>query len=289
LIKVFGTVYRFHPLFTVMMVLAVATGYFFELLTLFGIVLIHELGHVAAAKSFGWRIREVCFLPFGGVAVSEESGTVPAREEIIVALAGPAQHIWMVSMALLLVHLGVWDAEWAHYFIQGNLMIGLFNLIPVPPLDGGRIFQALCSYWMSYHRTIWLSALLGIALSVVMVGLALFYVGKGGIQLNMLVVGGFLLLSNWYSYRHRTYHFFRFLLGRDSLTARMIHEGTHARPIVVTKAMSIRDIVRMLMRERYHLIYVVGRRGTIQGVVPEQKVIHTFLDKNPQSAVSELL
>jgi stage IV sporulation protein FB len=272
-----------------MMVLAVATGYFFELLTLFGIVLIHELGHVTAAKSFGWRIREVCFLPFGGVAVSEESGTVPAREEILVALAGPAQHIWMIAMAVLLVYTGVWDMEWANYFIQGNVMIGLFNLIPVPPLDGGRIFQALCSYWMSYHRTIQLGALLGMALSMLIFASAFLYIGQGGIQLNILVIGGFLLLSNWYSYRHRTYHFFRFLLGRDGRTARMIHEGTHARPIVVTRAMTIRQIVRMLMRERYHLIYIIGKRGRIQGVVPEQKVITEFLDKNPQSAVSELL
>jgi stage IV sporulation protein FB len=273
-----------------MMVLAAATGYFFELVTLFGIVLIHELGHVTAARMFGWRIREICFLPFGGVAVTEESGNVPAHEEIVVALAGPLQHVWMIAAAALFSYLGIWDAGWTAYFIQGNLMVGLFNLLPVPPLDGGRIFQALCSYWVSYHRTIALCAIIGMGLSVFLIGWAVLGAVGGGIQLNMLVIGIFLLTSNWYGYRHRMYHFLRFLLSREGRTFGMIDQGIHARPIVIGRSMTVRQTVKMLMRERYHLIYIIGSRGAIQGVVPEQRIVNAYLhDKDSQSAVSELI
>ena len=72
------------------------TGYFLEAITLFGIVLIHELGHLTAAKGFGWRVQEVQLLPFGGVLIVDELGTTSTREELIVALAGPLQHVWMI-------------------------------------------------------------------------------------------------------------------------------------------------------------------------------------------------
>lgn len=60
-----------------MLLISVLTGYFIETVTLFGIVFIHEMGHVVAAKSFGWRVKEVQLLPFGGVAVVEEPGAYP--------------------------------------------------------------------------------------------------------------------------------------------------------------------------------------------------------------------
>lgn len=96
LIKIFGTAFRVHPLFSIVIFLSVLTGYFLEVVTLFAIVLLHELGHLAAAKNLGWRIQEVRLLPFGGAAVVEELGTVPAWEEIVVAAAGPLQNGFLI-------------------------------------------------------------------------------------------------------------------------------------------------------------------------------------------------
>ena len=143
------------------------TGYFLEAVTLFGIVLVHELGHLAAANGFGWRVREVQLLPFGGVLIVDELGTAPTREELIVSLAGPLQHVWMILVALLMKWVDVGASSWWDYFIEANLMIGLFNLIPVMPLDGGKVMQSLLGYLLSYHNTIlytaWISMILSLA------------------------------------------------------------------------------------------------------------------------------
>jgi len=142
----FGVKYRIHPLFSIVLLLSVLTGYFIEIVTLFGIVLIHELGHVAAAKGFGWRVTEVQLLPFGGVAVVEEMGSVSVWQDIAVALAGPLQNFWMMPVGWVLTAIGVLPVEWGHYFIQANLLIALFNLLPVLPLDGGKVMRALSPY-----------------------------------------------------------------------------------------------------------------------------------------------
>jgi stage IV sporulation protein FB len=281
--------FRFHPLFILVMLLSVVTGYFLEALTLFGIVFVHELGHVAAAKGFGWRIRQVQLLPFGGVAEVEEQGTVPAREELIVALAGPFQHVWLIGLSWLMKLAGVFQAEWWDYFVNANLMIGLFNLLPILPLDGGKVLQSLISYNLSYRRTIEICTYISLMMSVFIVGTALFRAFKGDIQLNLLVIGLFLLYSNWYHYRNLPYHFVRFLMNREAVVGRLISRGTLAQPIVVQQHRKVADIVKLFMRDKYHLIYVIGEKGTIRAVLPEQRLVNSyFAETPPGSPVSEL-
>jgi len=293
LTKWLGIRCRFHPLFILMMLGSAVTGLFLEAATLFGVVLIHELGHVAAAKGFGWRVKEVQLLPFGGVAVVEELGTVPAREELIVALAGPLQHVWMVALAWAMQAAGAPGGDWWGYFLQVNVMIGLFNLLPVLPLDGGKVMLCLLSYAMSYHRSIVCSVWISLALSA---GIVLAAIGQelhGGagahLQLNLAVIGVFLLVSNWFALKQRQFHFMRFLMSRSLRTKALIGRGTLAQPIVVTKGRRIADVVKLLMRDKYHLIYVLSERGRIQAVVPEQQLVSGFLEgKKPGSAVFEL-
>ncbi|HEY0829172.1 MAG TPA: M50 family metallopeptidase [Bacilli bacterium] len=284
-----GTTYRLHPLFIMVMMVSVATGFFSELMTLFGIVVIHEIGHVAAAKSFGWRVKEVQLLPFGGVVVVDDQGSVNAWQEMVVALAGPLQNALMVGLAYLLVWCGIWEQDWAVYFIKANLIIGLFNLFPLLPLDGGKIMQSLLSLLLSYHRTIVCCTVISLLLSFVMVMVSV-YPGGQGIQLNLLLIGLFLFYSNWHDYKNLPYHFLRFLINRGEKVSLMMERGVLAQPIIVDHHITISQILRLFMREQYHLIYIVNQGGHIQAVLPEQKVLnYYFIDNKPSRAISEIL
>ncbi|WP_246320323.1 M50 family metallopeptidase [Paenibacillus qinlingensis] len=289
MIKWAGTKYRFHPLFTLIMIGCAITGYFLEAITLFGIVLIHELGHLTAAKGFGWRVQEVQLLPFGGVLIVDELGSTSTREELIVAIAGPLQHVWMIGLALILKSLDIGSGNWWDYFIEANFMIGLFNLIPVMPLDGGKIMQALLGYIMSFHNTIVYSVWISMIISFSIIVMAIIQLVQGQLPINILVIGLFLLVSNWYAYRQIPYHFLRFLMGRGLRVGQLLSRGTRAQPIVITKQLTMAETLKLFMRERYHLIYVVNEAGRIQAVLPEQQIVGGYLDgKKPGSAVSDL-
>jgi stage IV sporulation protein FB len=285
----FGIKLRFHPLFSLVMLLSVAGGYFIEMATLFGIVLIHEMGHAIAAKSFGWRVKEVLLLPFGGEAVVEEMGSVPVWQEIVVIISGPLQNVWMIVIAYSLQWMGLISAPWSDYFIQANLFIALFNLLPISPLDGGKLLHAAMGLWLPYHRVILLSIRLSLVLSVLMTAGSLLHAFHGGIQMNLLLIGAFLIFSNWYAYKGRSYHFMRFLLHRETALARLTGNGTLARPIVVSGKQHVADIVCLFMREQYHLIYVLDKHGAISIVVPEQPLLHTYFNESKRGcAISEL-
>ncbi|MEX2461503.1 MAG: M50 family metallopeptidase [Paenibacillaceae bacterium] len=288
--KWFGTVYRFHPLFVLMMLLSILTGYFIELFTLFGIIFIHELGHVTMAKSFGWRVMEVQLLPFGGVAVVEESGNIPAYEELWVALAGPAQNAWMAFFAFLMMKFSGADSLWWEYFLQANVMIGLFNMLPVLPLDGGKVLVSLLSFRLCYYKTLHICAWFSLGLSCMIIIAAFISIGtQGGVQLNVLIIGLFLLYSNWISYRHIPYQFRRFLMSREGRATQHLAKGTLAQPILVGGHKEISMIVQLFMREKYHLIYILSKQGNIQKVLTEQRLIHSyFSEAKSHRAVSEI-
>jgi Zn-dependent protease len=102
-------------------------------------VLVHELGHAVVARRRGVRIGGIELQFFGGVA---KMITPPrsARDEMAIAAAGPA-----VSLALATVGLaaGAWlDSALLRYFGLTNLVLGVFNLLPALPMDGGRLYRA---------------------------------------------------------------------------------------------------------------------------------------------------
>lgn len=104
----------------------------------FGSVLLHELGHALAGRGFGLRTRDITLYPFGGVAAMEVPATRPTVE-LIVAVAGPAVNAGLALFGLLLLRLGV---PFASEVLAINAMLGIFNLLPAYPMDGGRVLRA---------------------------------------------------------------------------------------------------------------------------------------------------
>ncbi len=118
---------------------------------LFLCVVLHEFGHIIAARRYGIRSPEVTLLPIGGVASMPRLPSDP-RQELVVALAGPAVNL--IIGAALFVALGSlrpWDFEQIENphlsligrLVAANLFLAVFNLIPAFPMDGGRVLHAL--------------------------------------------------------------------------------------------------------------------------------------------------
>ena len=118
---------------------------------LFLCVVLHEFGHILAARRYGIRSPEVTLLPIGGVASMPRLPSDP-RQELVVALAGPAVNL-IIAAALVaalgsLRPLDFEQIENPHLSLIGrlaaaNLFLAVFNLIPAFPMDGGRVLHAL--------------------------------------------------------------------------------------------------------------------------------------------------
>jgi len=147
------------------------------ILLLFACVLLHEFGHIVAARRYGIRTPDVTVLPIGGVASLERMPDKPSQE-IVVALAGPAVNL--VIALVLVVVLGarfdltqVAQLEQAQSTLTGrlaaaNVALLVFNLIPAFPMDGGRVLRALLATGLGYTRATRVAASIGQGLAVVL-------------------------------------------------------------------------------------------------------------------------
>lgn len=149
----------------------------------FACVTLHELGHAAAARFFGIRVPRILLLPIGGMAEMESIPRRP-RDEIIIALAGPAVNYVIIGVLMIFVRFPAnWDwSYWertpmglGRYLVVANLVLGVFNLLPAFPMDGGRVFRALLAMRFPYLRATRIAAHAGKVIAVACAALLIFY------------------------------------------------------------------------------------------------------------------
>jgi Zn-dependent protease/CBS domain-containing protein len=112
---------------------------------LYASVLVHELSHSIVARGYGLPVRRILLYPLGGVSEIDQEPQTPSRE-FIVSAAGPA-----LSLVLGAAGFGLMQAfsensiPWslASSLMIANVIVGLFNLLPGLPLDGGRMLRAV--------------------------------------------------------------------------------------------------------------------------------------------------
>jgi Zn-dependent protease len=176
------------------------------LLSTFCCVVLHELGHALAARAFGIGTRDITLYPIGGVARLESTGTRPV-EEVCISLAGPAVNLGIALFLLPLVagvfllrlpvgEQTVLAGVGGPLSLVGSYLIALcavnvgllgFNLLPVFPMDGGRVLRALLALGLGMLRATEIAAGVGFVLAV---GLALF--GLWAKSLSLALVAAFV-------------------------------------------------------------------------------------------------
>jgi stage IV sporulation protein FB len=165
---------------------------------LFACIVAHEFGHILMARRFGIATKDIILSPIGGIARLAGMPERP-REEILIALAGPAVTL------LLALGLGLATALGGGFRIEDlsplstallpkltavNAWILLFNLLPIFPMDGGRVLRAVLASRHGLTEGTRRATRVAQVLAGLMVALGLF----GG-NLMLLVIGGFIFLA----------------------------------------------------------------------------------------------
>jgi Zn-dependent protease/CBS domain-containing protein len=154
------------------------------LFLVFVIIVIHELAHALTARHFGIRTRDITLLPIGGVSSLERMPDEP-RQELLVALSGPTVNfVLAAALAGIALALGHDLRPSAQMQMESvpllvrltwiNLALGVFNLLPAFPMDGGRVLRALLALRLSDIQATRIAAGTGQAMAIVFGIIGLF-------------------------------------------------------------------------------------------------------------------
>jgi Zn-dependent protease len=145
-------------------------------------VVLHELGHSLTARRFGVKVPRILLMPIGGMAEFDHIPRKPSTE-LLITIAGPLVN-FLIALPLLPyfwqnmvndVPLTPWSIpELGLELLIANLIMGTFNLLPVFPMDGGRIFRALLATRLPYLRATFWAARIGQILAVILVAITLY-------------------------------------------------------------------------------------------------------------------
>ena len=176
--------FKFHPLFYLFAFISILTGLFKDFLIFSFIIVVHELGHIFGALLFKIYPEKIVILPFGGLTIFKMPINISLNKELMIATMGPLLQVFV----------------WFIFFINNivnetyntyNLFILIFNLLPIYPLDGSKIFNLLINKLISFKKSFFIT----IYISIITIIIFIILLVKQNFNLGWLIILMFLIIK----------------------------------------------------------------------------------------------
>jgi len=247
-----------------------AVGFYFRffdiLLIAYTITAIHEFAHILTAKMCDVKIDGVEVLPFGITMRIAKNCINNTSSEVKIAIAGPVSN-FLISYFVY----GFYEGMYKDYIITASLAMGLFNLLPVLPLDGGRVLRALLVKKYGHIR----AANITFNISYVSV----FFILAGGLyalyltkfNFSFLLIGGFLIANITEERKNANMIIMKDILySRKKLLEKGVSQGDL---LIAEEDEKAKNILKKLSYDRYYIIKIVDNHMGIIKTVTETELI----------------
>ncbi len=233
------------------------------LLAYFTALFLHECGHIIGGRITDLRLLSMEIKPFGCLARFDSFDTVPSASEIIVASFGPAMSLVVASFITALNIENIFLKE----LCEASLSIFAINLLPVYPLDGGRIVSALLIRAMPYKKAAKLCGIFGIIISSAFIATAIYFALTESFSLSLFVFSSVLLLYSIKQLINPSLYLISSVLNKGRLMNRQKYMQVNA--ITVPYDASNMSVLSKLSARDYNLIHYVDKNMKIKKTLDE--------------------
>ncbi len=251
-------------------------------------VTLHEICHSLAARHYGVKVRDITLFPIGGVAAMR---SIPenAGQELIISLAGPLFNFILAALLFFPFYrllgpevllafpspvLDTWPRTLAYaYWV--NPFLGLFNLLPAFPMDGGRVLRSLLARWMHYQQATRIAVGIGHTFALIFV---LF--GLANSQLFLAVIGVFIYLAA--SQEESEVDF------RTTLKKYYVRDVLSAGFVGVDPEMPLRRVIELIFHSRQE-DFPVLKEGKLVGILTRGDIISTIHREGMEKTAGEAM
>jgi Zn-dependent protease/CBS domain-containing protein len=253
---------------------------------LFGSVVLHELGHALVARGSGIPAKGIILLPIGGITILDEAQAIPDpinawKRDIRIAVAGPLVNLFIAGVSALVLFAAIPGFSLAtrplfhpsgllRSIVWANLSLGLFNLLPAYPMDGGRVLRALFSRRVDMVQATQRAVRIGHVFSILM------------IMVGMLISSR--AETRWDGYWLMMIGFFLFAgaqLEERSAVFQSVLQSVRLEEVMLTDfaTLSPADTLEDALEKAVHTLqddFPVVRGSDMVGVVSRQKILEAL-------------
>ncbi len=242
-----------HPLFPALVIFCLLTGRTGVLISIL-CLLLHECGHLLLLILFRRTPAQISLTPFGGMMELPEEG-LPPLQAFLIAMAGPLFSLLGCCLALAGLRFQFLPIGFSANFFRTNLLLALFNLLPVLPLDGGRMVQALLSPLLPRQRVKSVLILLADLVSLALMGLSIRSAMVGQLDFSPAFAGAYLLYVAGMESKRSPLRYYSSLVARPAS-----HRLTYpVQQLAVPETTPLYTLAPRMRENCYHLLHIIGR------------------------------
>ena len=265
--------FMIHPLFIVLSALLVYFGYFFLLLSYIITVILHEFAHSFMASKLGYKLNQINLMPHGA-SLSGDNRFFSARDEVLVAIAGPALNIILAILGCAVWWIFPSTYFYTQQFVYANVVTAVINFLPIFPLDGGRVLLAVMSRNGQRTKAIKKVRLIGIILSsVILVGfvMTVFFTPN----YTMLIFGSFLFITSILEDKQAYYSHIGLFESKSS----HLNRGLKLRALAVSQNIPLYKLISAVTPDSITEFNVIDENYKVIGKISElqlEKLIQIY-------------
>ena len=265
--------FMIHPLFIVLSALLVYFGYFFLLLSYIITVILHEFAHSFVASKLGYKLNQINLMPHGA-SLSGDNRFFSARDEVLVAIAGPALNIILAILGCAVWWIFPSIYFYTQQFVYANVVTAVINFLPIFPLDGGRVLLAVMSRNGQRTKAIKKVRLIGIILSsVILVGfvMTVFFTPN----YTMLIFGSFLFITSILEDKQAYYSHIGLFESKSS----HLNRGLKLRALAVSQNIPLYKLISAVTPDSITEFNVIDENYKVIGKISElqlEKLIQIY-------------
>lgn len=229
-------------------------------------VILHEFGHAFVGKSMGYRLNTISLMPYGA-SLSGNNAPFSPKDEVKIAIAGP-----IVNLIIILILTSLWwffpsTYSFTQDFYSANVSTILYNLLPIFPLDGGRVLLGALSSKMKRKKAFKITKIIGfIATGFVFVCFFLSFFS--GLNYSLGINALFLLIGLFDDDKSAYYIN---LQDIDKKTEKL-EKGLFLKTIAISENASIYDAYKMLDKNNVNQVYVMDENYKVKKSISEGEI-----------------
>lgn len=269
--KIYGVKIKINYFLIPLLIFSYFANYHFELIAVLMIVLLHEGVHCLVSYSYQIQISEIQLFPFGGVVKAEDELGIEPMKEVMIAIAGPLFNFALFLLLFLLKTIFKYNSQGLDFIMRVNIVIGGFNLLPIIPLDGGRVMRALLANWLGLKKATMTAIQIGKVFCYSFCVLGVLLTIKD-FQYFYIILLSALLYYCILQEKKMAY----FLLMKEILRKKRTLQDKgvmNTKYLTVLESIDIKYLLQEFSYGKYHFVTVVSASGKVLGTVSESEIL----------------